>query len=858
MAASVVLSFLTSGASKVFGALAGIGKAAGGLVQGLGQVGSTMGKLSPIALALTGVFGGLAFAIVKIGRSILQTGQSFDSFRAKFKALYKDITLATEAMNEAVAIAARTPFQVQDVVDVFGAFKAVGLDPTAMLNGKVVMEDMADLAFGMGRSLQDAQWAIKEAAAEGNWRSLMMRFSISKDQIMSTLEAANVTPDLSNPTRALETIRKYIQLQFGGTMEAMSETVQVKISNIADQFSQFKDLIYTSGVSEALVGVLNEALQALEKFFKGDTGQKWAREIGSTFKIIVAGLSSLAPLGGRVLGALWSMLKKIISAGTKFAMIMWNMGAPFREIYKWAFKLISTIGRLIYLFYVLQKRSLDVFRSVQTSGGDTVRVAALIGRAFSWVFDKMMDSMKGISGIIELVNRKLAAITGSFTDLTEEEKETGSVWNEIIDAAAEFQGIIKGVANDIDPAESGLGAIKKLVQGTTSAMAEQLGISEELAASIQERAGMTAAETQEYINYRKGIIGAQEALSKSLDTLEKIRKEWRGIMEEQVSINHGLEDMIDRFKEAEGLMSDTEKNAKGLNRQAELLSLAQQSDDLEGQKKAYLNIEKILADMAKEEAKLRAISEGPQAVGADVYERLTGNKAAEFFTQDPMIQMDAAKRLAELQRERAELGYGGPMEGLKDQLFSAYGALLEEMKKATAVTVAETAEKMAKAQQDVASKSTGLTEALTAIGTFADKMGENFKPEMINDLNDSLERFGLQKDKLEALGLFFDTVTEGMTKLGGLDVLRRMDNPAIPLTTPPPTLGPGFAANQYGSLYQTNPELVELGRVQAEEAKRAREILEKTMEEGRNPVSPSKDDGLAAANRLKDFGAITG
>jgi len=824
MAASVILSFLTSGASKVMGALAGLGKAAGGLMKGLGALGQGMKKMAPAGLALTGVFAGLTYAIMSIGKSILATGQTFDGFRAKFKALYKDITRATEAMNEAIEIAARTPFKVQDVVDVFGAFKAVGLDPTSMLNGKVVMEDMADLAYGMGRSLQDAQWAIKEAAAEGNWRSLMMRFSISKDQIMSTLEAANITPDLSNPTKALETIRKYIQLQFGGTMEAMANTVEVKISNIGDQFNQFKDLIYTSGVSDALVGVLDKVLKGLQSFFQGETGQAWAKSIGATFKLIIENLSRLAPLGKAVLGAIWSMFTKILSATVRTAVVLWRMGEPVREIYKWTAKLTSTFYRMTYLSIVLTKRMIMGFNVATKGTKESVGLLGLVRRILEQVFDATMEKLRFITGLIEKLNRHLAFITGEVTDMSEEEKEAGSVWNELIDAVGQYKGAFDDI--DWERQGSGLEMMKSLMGGLKEEAEGVAEATDQVAENLAETSDLTAAQRADYIDYRKNIIKGFESLSESAKALEKLRGEWRKIAEEQINVVHGVEDMIDGFREAKGLLDDQEKNAKGLARQQELLAAAQERQDLKAQSDAYKKMADIVKGMLKEEADLqKTIREA----------------------KDPREAFQARRRLEELRKERGEAGVGD-LGSLEEEIVSGYGGVLEALKKQGELAQAEIVDKVGKAEEDLKSKAEGMKNALDAMREFAYLLGEKFNPKMLETFNASLDRFGLHEDKLETMGIFFDNVNDAISRMGALA--------AGAANIQGPTMSPELWAgtNRYGEgaqggLYAPNQRLLELQEQQLEEQKKTNETLTEAKEEARNPVSPSKSDDMEAFTR---------
>jgi len=824
MAASVVLSFLTSGVSKVMGALAGLGKAAGGLMKGLSALGQGMKKMAPAGLALTGVFAGLTYAIMSIGKSILATGQTFDGFRAKFKALYKDITRATEAMNEAIEIAARTPFKVQDVVDVFGAFKAVGLDPTSMLNGKVVMEDMADLAYGMGRSLQDAQWAIKEAAAEGSWRSLMMRFSISKEQIMSTLEAANITPDLSNPTKALETIRKYIQLQFGGTMEAMAQTVEVKISNIGDQFNQFKDLIYTSGVSDALVGVLDKVLKTLERFFKGETGQAWAKNIGATFEMLLDNLMKLAPLGKRVLGAIWSMMVKIVSATVRAAVLMWKMGEPIREIYKWVFKLLSTYYRLLYLSGVLWKRSIQIFTTVEGGSKKSLGLFMGIRRVLEFMFDKTMSSLRMVTGWIENLNRGIARITGQVTDMSQEERAAGSVWEEILGTFDSFKEGFDSL--DFDRHGSGLDMIKTLLGGAKDAMGGTAEEAERLAEAMERTAELTDAQRADYILLQKNILTAKDAIKEGQKELEKASKEWRRIHEEQIGLTHSVEDMVDSFRDAKGLMSDEEKDIKAMARAQELLVQARGRQDLEGEKAALEKMAEVVRRRLKDEAELeKTIREA----------------------KDPREAWKAERELAKRRAEWEKSG-GSDLGLVQAKIERNYIEITEQLQKKSRLALEEAKDETNKAREALEAKKEGANDAMDAMKDFLFTLGDKVNPQMLDSFTQGLERFLLQEEALKSMGVTLGEVSSGLSKIAAISA----GGGAVSPTLQPELFGQNVMARRYGrhgALVEPDQRLVELGEQQLEQMKADAEERKKANEEAKNPVSPVRNDGLEAFSR---------
>ena len=107
---------------KLKNSVGGLGKAVAGLAIGFGVY-----KL-----------GG---AMINIVKSSIETASKFETLRTRLDVLYGSVQRGGEAFDNFNEIAAKTPFQLKDVVDAGATLKAFGIDAEKNLSIGFLMTD---------------------------------------------------------------------------------------------------------------------------------------------------------------------------------------------------------------------------------------------------------------------------------------------------------------------------------------------------------------------------------------------------------------------------------------------------------------------------------------------------------------------------------------------------------------------------------------------------------------------------------------------------------------------------------------------------------------------------------------------
>lgn len=225
-----------------------------------------------------------------LGYAVQVAGQ-FEQLRAKLETVQKSAVKAGETFDFARELAAKTPFDVQGVVSAAVQLEVYGT------RAKEVLPLVADLAAGMGKSIEDTSLTVGKAMSgslEG-WESLRNEYGVSNTKLAqygATLTttggiAVGTAADLEKARTALQRI---IQTEFGGAVERQSRTLQGSLSNAGDSV---QNLAATYG--QALVPMVTTGARAFSAMV--DT----ASAVPGPLKTIVA-VSAAAGSGILVLG----------------------------------------------------------------------------------------------------------------------------------------------------------------------------------------------------------------------------------------------------------------------------------------------------------------------------------------------------------------------------------------------------------------------------------------------------------------------------------------------------------------------------------------------------------------------------
>lgn len=180
-------------------------------------------------------FGGGAAGIIAMGVAALKTAGQFEQLEAKLRALLKDGEAAQQNLVNAAALATLTPFSVEGLVNATVQLTAYGQ------RARAILPQVADLAAAMGKSVEEASLAVGKAAsgsAEG-FQSLRDTFGLTTAELKKMGVELNDSggPLLRTPEqieKARQALLRLIEVKFGGSAAAQSQTFEGAMSNVGD------------------------------------------------------------------------------------------------------------------------------------------------------------------------------------------------------------------------------------------------------------------------------------------------------------------------------------------------------------------------------------------------------------------------------------------------------------------------------------------------------------------------------------------------------------------------------------------------------------------------------------------------
>lgn len=194
--------------------------------------------LSSMKGLIAGVF--TAGALIDFGRAIINTTAEFQKMEAVLANTLGSSSNAKTAMNQIVAFASKTPYQVNELTDAFVKLANRGFIPTMEQ-----MTAMGDLASSVGKSFDQLAEAILDAQS-GEFERLK-EFGIKSqqegDKVIFTFKGISTEVKKTDAE-----IQKYL-ISLGklegvaGAMESISKTTGGLISNLGDNITGFfKDI----------------------------------------------------------------------------------------------------------------------------------------------------------------------------------------------------------------------------------------------------------------------------------------------------------------------------------------------------------------------------------------------------------------------------------------------------------------------------------------------------------------------------------------------------------------------------------------------------------------------------------------
>lgn len=258
-------------------------------------------------LATAGLVGGVA-AMAWLSKAALDKASAMQGYLAKLTTALKDAGAAASMLDWAKAFAAKTPFEVSEVVDAATRLQMYGMSARKWL------PLVGDMAGSMGKSVTDAVEAIADAVSGGGLERLK-EFAITSVQLKGAGWGGGYqsAEDLRTLQVALE---KIMATRYGGGMDKMMKTIAGQVSNTKDAFSQF-----LTEIGERMApafAVVNTRAQELIASLRA-TGA--AATIGAGLGNILSGAFNLAARA-----ATW-LIDNVFSPAGQARIVAWWRGA---------------------------------------------------------------------------------------------------------------------------------------------------------------------------------------------------------------------------------------------------------------------------------------------------------------------------------------------------------------------------------------------------------------------------------------------------------------------------------------------------------------------------------------------------
>lgn len=199
------------------------------------QIEQMTGKITRLASQAS-----ITFGVISAGASLmiskwLEAANAMQVYQAKLTTVLKSSEEATATMQRAIAFAAKTPFDVQGIVNATTQIEIYGQKSEKWL------PLVGDLAAGMGKRLDDTSLVIGKALSgslEG-FESLRNEFGITNAKLAQYGATMNKTGGISVATagdldKAKQALEAIIKTDFSGAMERQAKTFQGSLSNYKD------------------------------------------------------------------------------------------------------------------------------------------------------------------------------------------------------------------------------------------------------------------------------------------------------------------------------------------------------------------------------------------------------------------------------------------------------------------------------------------------------------------------------------------------------------------------------------------------------------------------------------------------
>lgn len=265
-------------------------------------------RLSRSAFDLGQSAGGFGLALTAPLVAVVKAAADFEKMQTSLKTSFQgNEEAANKAFKTINDFAAKTPYQLEEVMTGFVKLKNMGLDPSTR-----ALTAYGNTASAMGKSLNDMVEAVADAAT-GEFERLKefgIRASSEGDKVKFTFQG--VTTTVKKDAKQIELYLQNLGMtKFAGGIEAQSKTFNGQLSTLLDNVKTV-----AGSLGKILLPVLIDVFKKIQPIL--ESIQKWTEKNPTLTRNIILGTAAVAALsfGLSALAFIFGGIMKLVSIVT--------------------------------------------------------------------------------------------------------------------------------------------------------------------------------------------------------------------------------------------------------------------------------------------------------------------------------------------------------------------------------------------------------------------------------------------------------------------------------------------------------------------------------------------------------------
>lgn len=517
----------------------------------------------------------------------------FQKLEIAFKTMIGDTNEANALMSQLIKTAATTPFGVSDISNAARQLLAYGVEADKV-NETLIR--LGDIAAGLSIPIGDLAYLYGTTMVQGRMYTADLNQFLGRGIPLGE-ELAKVLGVAENQVRALveegkvgfpEVEQAIINLtnegsKFGGLMEAQSQTISGRISNIEDTIEQMFNQI--GQASEGVIGTSLDIVSSLVENW--ETVGKVLLTVIATYGTYKAAV--LAVAAAHKLMNIWGTVQAVISlsksvTSAKDAMLLFNMAVKANPL-GLVLSVVAAAATAFSLFSTKSGEAAEMANKYGDSAAKTISRVETLSMTLNGLtagtstHKKVMDELNGIleeyglqaikeGDSIDMVNAKRAQAIELIKQEGVERQRANALEQGAQNYAAQLSEAQKTLYSDLSGAMTEgtllLGDNKELQQ---NAAAISTIIGNVVEQNITEIAGKTGEEYQKGINKIYATI--QDRMRAIGISEETIQKQWltdglfnhQNLVQNYINSIQQAREEYDRYSEAVNKASDAERAA---------------------------------------------------------------------------------------------------------------------------------------------------------------------------------------------------------------------------------------------------------------------------------------------------------